>query len=51
MAKTLPTGQLTVPLQGPPGRATPPPDGRTCIISPAIGPEDKQALLDLKQEI
>jgi GNAT superfamily N-acetyltransferase len=47
MAKTLPTGQLTLPLQGPAGHATPPPDGRTCIISSEVGPEDKQALLDL----
>jgi GNAT superfamily N-acetyltransferase len=47
MAKTLPTDQLTLPLQVPPGRATPPPDGRTCIISSEVGPEDKQALLDL----
>ena len=47
MAKTSPTDQLTLPLQVPIGRATPPPDARTCIISSAIGPEDKQALLDL----
>jgi GNAT superfamily N-acetyltransferase len=47
MAKTLPTDQLTLPLQVPAGRATPPPDARTCIISSEIGPEDKQALLDL----
>ena len=31
----------------PADRATPPPDGRTCIISSEVGPEDKQALLDL----
>jgi GNAT superfamily N-acetyltransferase len=47
MAKTLPTDQLTLPLQMPAGRATPPPDGPTCIISSEIGPEDKQALLGL----
>jgi GNAT superfamily N-acetyltransferase len=47
MAKTPPTDQLTLPLQVPIGRATPLPDGPTCIISSAIGPEDKQALLDL----
>ena len=47
MAKTLPTDQLTLPLQVPAGRATPPPDARTCIISSEIGPEDEQALLDL----
>jgi GNAT superfamily N-acetyltransferase len=47
MTKTLPTDQLTLPLQMPAGRATPPPDGRTCIISSEVGPEDKQALLGL----
>jgi GNAT superfamily N-acetyltransferase len=47
MAKTLPTDQLTLPLQAPAGRADPVPDGRTCVISSAIGPEDRQALLDL----
>ena len=47
MAKTLPTDQLTLPLQVPTGRATPRPDGRTCVISSEIGPEDRQALLDL----
>jgi GNAT superfamily N-acetyltransferase len=47
MGKTLPTNQLTFPLQVPAGRATPPPDARTCIISTEIGPEDQQALLDL----
>jgi GNAT superfamily N-acetyltransferase len=40
MTKTLPTDQLTLPLQVPTGRATPPPDARTCIIS-------SEALLDL----
>jgi GNAT superfamily N-acetyltransferase len=47
MAKTLPADQLTLPLQGPAGRATPSPAVRTCIISSEIGPEDRQALLDL----
>jgi GNAT superfamily N-acetyltransferase len=47
MAKTPPKDQLTLRLQAPARRATPPPDGPTCIISSEIGPEDKQALLDL----
>jgi GNAT superfamily N-acetyltransferase len=47
MAKTLPTDQLTLPLQVPAGRATPPPEARTCIISSEKGPEDKPAQLDL----
>src|SRR5438067_7691783 len=47
MGKTLPTNQLTLPLRVPAGRATPPADAGTCIISTEIGAEDKQALLDL----
>ena len=47
MAKTLPTDQPALPLQVVASRATPPPDGRSCIISSEVRPEDKQALLDL----
>ena len=48
MAQTLPTDQSPLPLfQVPTGRVTPRPDGRTCVISSEIGPEDRQALLDL----
>ena len=47
MGKTLPTNQLTLPLRVPAGRATPPADARTCIISSEIGAEDQQALLGL----
>jgi GNAT superfamily N-acetyltransferase len=47
MGKILPTNQLTLPLRVPAGRATPPADARTCIISSEIGAEDQQALLGL----
>jgi len=43
MVVTLPANQVTLP----PGRGTPEPAARTCIISSELGPADRQALLDL----